>query len=98
MIHENLVLIRWLDATSYEGHEWRTAKEVKELTSEFMLSVGWIVKETADSIVLVSHRDHDSSPEDHSVAGEMAIPVGAILECRELKLGRIKHFNKKRKK
>lgn len=90
--------VKWVDSATAAGHEWRTHKEVEELKPPIVEIVGYIFKEEPDFLILVACRDFDPEEKDQSFWGEMTIPVGAILECRELKLGRIKRFNKKRKK
>ena len=73
-----LELIKWLDSEAVMG--WaprRTAEKINEI-----LSVGWVVAETEDYIILSAHRD-DMNENDHS---PMQIPKVAITKRKKVKV------------
>lgn len=70
-------LIRWTDITSYDG-SWMGLEEAKALKPAQMETLGWIIKEDEDYIVIASTLD---SGED--IVGSInAIPRGVISEIR----------------
>ncbi len=79
-----LAFIEWLDAYCLTG--WR---EVKDIDSEPLTcrTVGWIVKENEDCLVVAPHL----SSEDHAEAplqgnGVLTIPARSILRTVTLQL------------
>ena len=52
-----LELIKWVDHTGF--NEWKTLAEVKEIDLIIIETVGWIVNETPDAVVIVSTLEVD---------------------------------------
>lgn len=82
--------VKWIDAATAGGHEWRTSKDMNELKAPIIEFVGFIHREEKEYIVFVGCKDYDPKEEDKSYWGELAIPRGCILEMRELRAGRKK--------
>lgn len=74
-----LVLVKWVDSKRLsEGWEY-----TEDITPSVVtcLSVGWILKENAECIVIVPHRDENES----QGCGIIAIPRCAIKHIEVLK-------------
>lgn len=67
-----IVVVEWIDSCSIRGGHWNSFDDAEQLTVDRIRSIGWIFKETKDSITLVPHAAA------HSVGGEMCIPKVAI--------------------
>jgi len=74
----SLEIVRWLDSEAPLG--WSARKRGTEALTE-VLSVGWIVVETKQYIVMSAHRD-DMNENDHS---PMTIPKLAITKRKKIK-------------
>lgn len=81
--------IKWIDAATSDGHQWRTKAELDALTHPVCELVGFIYKVTPEFIIFVSCRNFDKADKDQELWGEFLIPIGAIVEMRELRLGKI---------
>ena len=82
-----LVLVKWLDSYGCSS-EWQPIKDINA-PAMVCSSVGWLVHEGEDSIVVVPHM----SPPDHAHAewqgcGDMTIPRVAVVEITELGKGK----------
>jgi hypothetical protein len=74
---KDLVLIRWKDSSSRHFSTWREIDTVVEFAkggAYDCASVGWLVYENKDCVVLAPHVAVDAD----DVIGEMKIPKGAI--------------------
>lgn len=71
----NLAIVRWIDISSHDG-AWMDYSDAENLKPISVDTVGWIIKETNEYIVIVS----SLSPEDgETVTGSVnAIPRGCI--------------------
>lgn len=75
---EDLVLLTWVDAAT-SGHGWRSLDKVREQVPPTVLSVGWIIKETPDYVILISsYMDNDN------VDGDILVPKGMIVSRQRL--------------
>lgn len=66
-------MIEWEDASGVASGAWNRMDDIKALKTTMIRSIGWIVKETKDEVVLVS--SVSSSNLGH---GEMCIPIGCV--------------------
>tara|TARA_R100000458_G_C8203119_1_gene193038 strand:+ start:600 stop:878 length:279 start_codon:yes stop_codon:yes gene_type:complete len=74
------VVIQWVDINSFDG-AWLDIKESKKLEPVNMETIGWIIHETKDYVVIVS--TFDSSGD---LAGSTnAIPKGIITKIIPVK-------------
>jgi hypothetical protein len=77
------VVIRWVDINSFDG-AWLDVKESKKLEPVNMETIGWIIHETKDYVVVVSTLDSSGD-----LAGSTnAIPKGIITKIIPLKYGK----------
>ena len=72
-----LVRITWTDSASLGGH-WADKTDVEDLKTEIIDSVGFVFKETDDSVTIVAHVGEDQ------VGGTMCIPKIAIVSRRTI--------------
>ena len=84
----NAYWVKWVDSTTHEGHQWRTPQELDSVTPSICEMVGFIYKATPEYILFVSCKNFDANEKDQELWGEMALPLGAILEMRPLRLGK----------
>lgn len=80
--------VKWVDAATNAGHQWRTKAELDSLTHPVCELVGFVYKVTPDFIVFINCRNFDKA-EESEFWGEMLLPLGSIVEMRELKLGKL---------
>lgn len=67
-----LVMVEWLDSASLTGGVWRDTNDVADLKPTRMRSVGWVLREDGESIVLIGHIA------SHQVSGDLVIPKTCI--------------------
>lgn len=81
-------LIEWIDSYSDESMGWKFRSDNKKPKLLYCVSVGYILKETEDSIQVTPHiSDTKNKNKDHQcVCGEMTIPKVAIIKRVKLKL------------
>ena len=72
-----LVRVRWMDSIGQAG--WNSLSYITEDHSLECVSVGWMVQEKNDRIVLVSHIQ-DASASDPKCDGHITIPRQAIIK------------------
>ena len=75
-----IVLIDWLDAMS-DDNSWQDLKELQEQKLRPVTSVGYIIKEDNDSVILVSSFDEESQ----CGGGGVVIPTNCITKNTILK-------------
>jgi len=68
-----IVLVKWVDAVT-EDHGWRKITDVKLGKPEKCESVGWLIKQTKEHVILVSSRGGQDCD------GDITIPIGMIKE------------------
>ena len=73
-----LVLVEWVDSCSFVGSLWIGKDNVEGLDPHSCKSVGWIVKEDDECIVLAA------SLSDHEYSGNMCIPKVCITKMIDL--------------
>lgn len=69
------VLIRWTDIASYDG-AWLDLSDAKDMKPGSMETLGWIIKETPEFVVVASTVDRD----EDIVGSVNAIPRAVITE------------------
>lgn len=75
-----LVLVVWNDATSNDS--WVKLKDVVEDSSLECATVGWLVADKTDRLVIVA--SIDMQDEDELVSGHVTIPRSQIKSLQEL--------------
>lgn len=78
-----LILVVWKDAKGGDLSGWRPISSMGRLKPETITSVGWLVKEDKEAIVVCPHVAHDGEGD-----GEIAIPrdwVQRIADLHEAK-------------
>jgi hypothetical protein len=72
-----LVYIRWADSAGMSESHWRSLDQIPEI--EICHTVGFLIKETEDSVVVLS-----TISEAGFYTGDIAIYKGCILEREEI--------------
>ena len=75
-----LEYIKWLDHTAWDKAEWNDIEALEELEPVSVYSVGWVIKETEDYIIIVS----TIQPDTDIVHSEFCVLKGAITERTKL--------------
>lgn len=75
-----LIVVEWVDSCGLKGGHWGSTEDAKQLTPSDCRSVGWLINETDDAIVLAAH----VTP--HHVSGEMCIPKVAVTKRWPIKI------------
>lgn len=75
-----MVLVHWIDSVSWGDTDWREMEKIKELKPTEIDSVGFLVADEKDWIVLAAHVDSEN---EHG-GGEICIPRFAIQGMRRL--------------
>jgi hypothetical protein len=85
MKKNKLVLIEWLD--SHSGRGWQTIDQLESTAKPlYCRSVGWIVSENEDCMVIVPHIGGEKQGEImFQGCGDLTIPTKAILKITILK-------------
>lgn len=80
-----LVLVEWLDAHS--GRGWQTAEQLDRAAEPLRcLSVGWLLRATADCLVIVPHISGAADKGQMLTGcGDLTIPRATITKVRTLK-------------
>jgi len=73
------VSVEWLDICGVS--DWMTLKEASTVEPITMLTLGWIVRDTPDTLVVAS----TVSPDNH-LGSVHAIPKGCIQRIKTIKL------------
>ena len=75
------VLVKWIDISSFDG-PWMTKAEAKELKPIHMETLGWIIHETEEYIIVVSTLDN----ENDSVGNVNCLPRTLITDIKTIEL------------
>lgn len=75
----DLILVTWKDITGCDG-SWMSLDEAKEMYPGPMETVGWLLKETPEYIVVASSRD----TEEDTVGSVTAIPKSVIVNIKRI--------------
>ena len=67
-----IAVIEWVDSCSLRGGHWHSHEDGEQLSVDRCKSVGWILKEDKECVVIVPHTA------SHSIGGELCIPKVAI--------------------
>lgn len=79
-----LYLIEWIDSHSMY-HGWEYVSDIEAPKGMVCMSVGWIIKETKDNVMIIPHiADIKNKETDGQVCGAMVIPIVAIIKRTEL--------------
>ena len=83
-----LVVVDWTDSCSMTGGPWHSVESIKEDINKQSLacrSVGWLIAESKDAIVLVAHQAFGTKEAElNQVSGDMTIPKCAIEKMKVL--------------
>jgi hypothetical protein len=78
-----LVIIRWQDSRQPCGH-WRFLSALPETSAVEVATVGWLVKNTADVMVVCQNVGDLAHPEKAQASGIMTIPTRCVLSVEKL--------------
>lgn len=73
-MHQKMIYVRWVDSSVPEG-TWLYTKDIDPALLQ-CCSVGFLVSETKDSIIIAGHRSMATTPQ---YSGIMVIPKCAII-------------------
>jgi hypothetical protein len=76
---ERLILVSWIDPTS-GTHGWKSRADVEKLRPWHVQSVGWVLVDDGETLIIVS----TISNSDGDVDGEVAIPRSCVTSITEL--------------
>lgn len=81
-----LVYVKWVDSSGSNG--WQMADLVKDQKLELLNihSVGWLLKEDNDAILIAPHISDGSEIHPQQLCGELAIPKLVITKMKEIKI------------
>ena len=79
-----LVLVEWYDHCSFTTATWRSKEEYDSLNPPLCKTVGWVLKEDKQMMILVSTWQESEEFDDQFV-GDMAILKGVIKSVKVLK-------------
>ncbi|MDD5353321.1 MAG: hypothetical protein PHS93_09195 [Candidatus Omnitrophica bacterium] len=80
-----LTLIEWEDSYSTDD-KWKSVSAMPKPKRMICVSVGWIIKETKNNILIIPHlSDINNKNSSGTGFGEMVIPKSAIRKRKELK-------------
>ena len=78
-----LVIIRWQDSRQPCGH-WRFLSALPETSAVEVATVGWLLKNTADVMVVCQNVGDLAHPEKAQASGIMTIPTRCVLSVEKL--------------
>jgi len=81
-------VIKWVDAYGV-GSSWYEINDFS-ISNHYCFSVGWVVKENEESIVICPHisPENDEIESNRNGCGEMTIPKSAIVSRKKLKVSK----------
>ena len=74
-----LVKVKWLDHAAFHFTQWREEEAFEELTPVTVETVGWILRDAEDHIVLVA-----TVANNGSFSGDFLILKNCILDMKEM--------------
>jgi hypothetical protein len=80
-----LVYVKWVDHCSFTIQQWRTEEEYEELIPPVCETVGWVLKEDDEMMIVIQTRQIHEDLDDQ-FCGEMCIIKDNIKTIKELKL------------
>lgn len=78
-----IVIVKWLDAFGCSS-SWRERDDIEKATPSICESVGWLIKDEDDYIVLVPHVANETLGSTWQGCGDMTIPRAAIQRINPL--------------
>lgn len=78
----DLVLVHWNDAASHEN--WVDLKKIQNEDTTPCVTVGWLVADKPDKLVIVASMNLD--PEAEQVSGHVSIPKPMIVSVKNLSI------------
>ena len=78
-----LVIIRWQDSRQPCGH-WRFLSALPETSAVEVATVGWLLKNTGDVMVVCQNVGDLAHPEKAQASGIMTIPTRCVLSVERL--------------
>lgn len=78
-----LVIIRWQDSRQPCGH-WRFLSALPETSAVEVATVGWLLKNTGEVMVVCQNVGDLGHPEKAQASGIMAIPTRCVLSVEKL--------------
>jgi hypothetical protein len=78
-----LVIIRWQDSRQPCGH-WRFLSALPETSAVEVATAGWLLKNTADVMVVCQNVGDLAHPEKAQASGIMTIPTRCVLSVERL--------------
>jgi len=78
-----LVIIRWQDSRQPCGH-WRFLSALPETSAVEVATVGWLLKNTGDVMVVCQNVGDLAHPEKAQASGIMTIPTRCVLSVEKL--------------
>ena len=88
MIDKNnkLCLIEWMDPYTFSD-KWESISEMPNLENTICVSVGWIMKETKDNILIIPHiSDIGNKNSLGTGCSAMVIPKLSIVKRKKIKV------------
>lgn len=82
MTDRKLLFVRWQDHHTFHENKWRDIDEFEEVPVYEVQSIGWLVKENKNHLIVAAHCAFDVD----QITGEMMILKKTIVERREIKL------------
>lgn len=77
-----LVIVHWIDTVGHGDNTWLTVGEVMEVKPSPMVTVGFLMKETNDYVVVAATK---AEQVDDDIFGNVnAIPRSCITDMREV--------------
>ncbi|MBS0251199.1 MAG: hypothetical protein JSR78_09055 [Proteobacteria bacterium] len=78
-----LVIIRWLDSRQPSG-QWRYLSDLPEVRPVEVASVGWLLRDTAEAMVICQNVGDLEAPNKAQASGIMTIPTRCVLSVERL--------------
>lgn len=90
MINRELVYVEWLDHVSFTTSTWRSEDEFDDLSPIRCETVGWIIKETDDFIIVIGTRNEPTNKDidtehEENYLGDILILKSAITKRERIK-------------
>lgn len=79
-----IVLIEWMDAHGGTCLGWRPIREIRDREPAAVVSVGYLLKETPEYVVVCPHMTKDENDKFDFGDGELAIPRAWIRKLKVL--------------
>ena len=86
---KDVTFVEWLDHCSVSSTHWVSMQEIMDLTPVVAHTVGWVVKETDEYLVIVAtlqHVEDGTDANDQDADGELLILKSCIKRREKLNL------------